>query len=194
MRIVITGASSGIGRAAAIQLAKQGHQIAVVGRTADRVREVADEVGGDPFIADFDSVAAVRGLAAELLAAYPRIDGLANNAGGTVNHREITADGFERTWQSNVLAPFVLTEALLPRLLESNAKIVFTSSVGHRISKVDVADPNSAHGPWLRGFRAYGQAKRADLMLAKEYARTTPLSVYSFHPGGVATRFGGLDQ
>jgi NAD(P)-dependent dehydrogenase (short-subunit alcohol dehydrogenase family) len=194
MRIVITGASSGIGRAAAIQLAKQGHQIAVVGRTADRVREVAREVGGDPFIADFDSVAAVRGLAAELLAAYPRIDALANNAGGTVDHREITADGLERTWQSNVLAPFVLTEALLPRLLESNAKIVFTSSVAHRFGKVDVADPNSEHGAWLRGFPAYGQAKRADLMLAKEYARTTPLAVYSFHPGGVATRFGGFDQ
>jgi NAD(P)-dependent dehydrogenase (short-subunit alcohol dehydrogenase family) len=193
MRIIITGASSGIGRAAAIELAKQGHDIAVVGRTAERVREVAAEVGGDPFVADFDSLAAVRGLAAELLAAYPKIDGLANNAGGVIATRALTQDGHERTWQSNVLAPFVLTQALLPRLLESAARVVFTSSGANSFENVDVADPNHDRGLWLRGFSAYGQAKRADLMLAKEYARRTPLHVYSFHPGAVATRFGGLD-
>lgn len=168
MRIIITGASSGIGRAAAIELAKRGHDIAVVGRTADRVREVAAEVGGDPFIADFDSLAAVRELTTELLAAYPKIDGLANNAGGVIATRALTKVGHERTWQSNVLAPFVLTQALLPRLLDSDARVVFTSSGANSFENVDVADPNHDRGAWLRGFSAYGQAKRADLMLAKE--------------------------
>ncbi|QWT23512.1 SDR family NAD(P)-dependent oxidoreductase [Subtercola sp. PAMC28395] len=194
MRIIITGSSSGIGRAAATALAALGHDIAVVGRSRARVEEVAREVNGDPFVADFDSIAEVRKLAAELLDKYPRIDALANNAGGVIDKRAITPDGFERTWQSNVLAPFVLTQMLLPRLLESNATVVFTSSVAQKFGTVDVTDPNSTGGVWLRGFSAYGQAKRADAMLAKELARRTPLSTYSFHPGGVATRFAGLDQ
>ncbi|HEY4225592.1 MAG TPA: SDR family NAD(P)-dependent oxidoreductase [Pseudolysinimonas sp.] len=194
MRIVITGASSGIGRAAAIELAERGHQLAIVGRTKSRVEEVATATHGDPFVSDFDDLAQVRQLAADLTAAYPTIDGLANNAGGVIATRALTEDGHERTWQSNVLAPFVLTQALLPRLLESDARVVFTSSNANHFENVDVADPNHDRGLWLRGFRAYGQAKRADLMLAKEYARRTPLQVYSFHPGPVATRFGGLDS
>lgn len=194
MRIVITGASSGIGRAAAEELARRGHRLAVVGRTRSRVEEVAAATGGDPFVSDFDDLGQVRQLAAELMAAYPTIDGLANNAGGVIATRQRTTDGHERTWQSNVLAPFVLTQTLLPRLLESDARVVFTSSNANHFDKVDVADPDHDRGAWLRGFGAYGQAKRADLMLAKEYARRTPLHVYSFHPGAVATRFGGIDS
>ncbi len=194
MRIIITGASSGIGRAAAEELASRGHELAIVGRTRDRVEEVAKATNGDPFVTDFDDLAQVRRLAEDLTAEYPEIDGLANNAGGVVARREQTKDGHERTWQSNVLAPFVLTQALLPRLLESDARVVFTSSNANHFDRLDVADPDHDRGLWLRGFRAYGQAKRADLMLAKEYARRTPLHVYSFHPGAVATRFGGLDS
>ena len=112
MLIVITGASSGIGRAAAQLLHARGHDIVVVGRNPERTAEVAREVDGDAFTADFDRLAEVRTLAARLADAYPRIDVLANNAGGIVGTRALTPDGIERTWQSNVLAPFVLTTAL----------------------------------------------------------------------------------
>ncbi len=109
MRIVITGASSGIGRAAAEELASRGHQLAIVGRTKSLVEEVAKATGGDPFVTDFDDLAQVRQLADDLTKKYKKIDALANNAGGVVAKRERTNDGHERTWQSNVLAPFVLT-------------------------------------------------------------------------------------
>ncbi len=194
MRIVITGASSGIGRAAAEELAQRGHQLAIVGRTKNRVEEAAKATNGDPYVVDFDDLAQVRQLAKDLLANYPKIDGLGNNAGGIFGKRERTVDGHERTWQANVLAPFVLTQALLPRLLESDARVVFTSSDAHRSGTLDLSNPDQDGGSWRRGWRAYGPSKRADLMLAKEYARRTPLKVYSFHPGVVATGFAGLNQ
>ena len=208
MRIIITGASSGIGRAAAEELAKRGHQLAIVGderdvlrtnhdgvgRNKDRVHEVAKATNGDPYVTDFDDLAQVRQLANELLANYPTIDGLGNNAGGIFSKRERTVDEHERTWQANVLAPFVLTQALLPRLLESDARVVFTSSDAHRNGVLDLSDPEKDSGSWRRGWAAYGPSKRADLMLAKEYARRTPMKVYSFHPGVVATGFANLNN
>ncbi len=194
MIIVLTGASSGIGRAAARALAAEGHELAIVGRNPFRTHEVADETGGTAFLADFDALAQVRQLAHELLAAYPRIDALGNNAGGIVARRGLSADGVERTWQHNVLAPFVLTRALLPRLVESGARVVFTGSDAGRWARVDVANPGRAGRPWLRGIPAYGASKRADIMLARELARREPaLRVNSFHPGAVATGFAGLN-
>jgi len=91
--VIITGASSGIGREAAIALAARGAELAVVGRDAERTRAVADQVGGTPFVADFDRLDDVRTLAADLLERYPRIDALANNAGGLVSERSLSADG-----------------------------------------------------------------------------------------------------
>lgn len=196
MIIVLTGASSGIGRAAARSLAEEGHELAIVGRNPFRTNEVAREVGGEAFLADFDKLTDVRTLARELLGRYPRIDALGNNAGGIVSARGLSKDGVERTWQHNVLAPFVLTQALLPRLRESQARVVFTSSAANRTGAVDVAAPGWVGGRfWLRGFPAYGAAKRADAMIARELARREPtLHVNSFHPGAVATGFAGLDE
>ena len=195
MIIVITGASSGIGRAAARVLADRGHELAIVGRNPFRTHEVARETGGTAFLADFDKLADVRQLAHELLAAYPQIDALGNNAGGILARRGVTADGVERTWQHNVLAPFVLTQALLPRLVSSKARVVFTGSDANRWGRVDVANPGRDGKLWLRGAPAYGASKRADIMLARELARREPeLHVTSFHPGPVATGFAGLDS
>ena len=195
MIIVLTGASSGIGRAAAHTLAEQGHELAVVGRNAFRTHEVANETGGTAFLADFDKLDEVRLLARELLARYPTIDALGNNAGGLIAAKGLSKDGVDRTWQHNVLAPFVLTQALLPRLLESRARVVFTSSAANRAGSIDLSIPGWKGGPWLRGFGAYGSAKRADAMLARELARREPtLHVNSFHPGAVATRFAGLNE
>ncbi|MGN6325230.1 SDR family NAD(P)-dependent oxidoreductase [Pseudolysinimonas sp.] len=195
MLIVITGASSGIGRAAAHMLHALGHDIVVVGRDPQRTASVAREVDGDPFVADFDRIADVRELAAKLAAAYPRIDVLANNAGGIISSRGMSADGVERTWQHNVLAPFVLTNALLPTLRESGSTLIFTGSAANKWGTVDPANPNRDGKAWLRGTPAYGAAKRADIMLARQYAKREPeLRSYSFHPGAVATGFANLDK
>lgn len=188
--IVITGASSGIGREAAIALAARGAHIAVVGRDPDRVRSVARETGGTPFVADFDRLDDVRELGAALLAGFDRIDVLANNAGGLVPRRSLTVDGHERTIQSNHLAPFLLTNLLLPRLLISGGRIVSTSSVLNRRSALRLDDLNWARRPWLGGWGAYGTSKLATILFTEELARRTPLAAYSFHPGLVATRFG----
>jgi NAD(P)-dependent dehydrogenase (short-subunit alcohol dehydrogenase family) len=188
---VITGASSGVGAAAARALATLGHELAIVGRDPERTRRVAEEVGGIAFTADFDRLDDVRRLARELAAAYPRIDVLANNAGGLLAHRELSADGVEQTWQHNVLAPFVLTTELLPLLRRSDARVLFTGSVAHRWGSFDATDVEFRRRRWLGGAPAYGQAKRADMMLARELARRTGLDAWSFHPGFVRSRFGG---
>jgi NAD(P)-dependent dehydrogenase (short-subunit alcohol dehydrogenase family) len=193
--IVITGASSGIGRAAAHLLHALGHDIVVVGRDPGRTAAVAKEVDGDALIADFDRLADVRALAAKLTDAYPRIDVLANNAGGLIAKRGLSADGIERTWQHNVLAPFVLTNALLPRLRDSGSRLIFTASDANRWGTVDPANPGRDGKAWLRGWPAYGAAKRADIMLGRQFAKRVPeIRSFSFHPGAIATRFGGLDR
>ena len=195
MVIVITGASSGIGRAAARELAVRGHALVVVGRNPERTEAVAREVHGHAVVADFDQLSQVHDLADTLLARYPKISGLANNAGGLLTARGLTANGLERTWQHNVLAPFVLTQELLPRLIESRARVVFTGSDANRWSAVHLDDPGRDRMPWLRGAPAYGASKRADIMLAREVARRYPqLTSFSFHPGPVATAFAGLDS
>jgi len=179
--VVITGASSGIGRQAAIELAGRGARIAVVGRHRARAEAVATEVGGVAFIADFDRLDDVRTLADDLLFACDRIDVLANNAGGLVPTRALTVDGHERTFQSNHLAPFLLTQLLLPRLIESGW------------ARLRLDDLDWAERPWLGGWGAYGTSKLETILFTEELARRTAgtgVSAYSFHPGFVATSFG----
>src|SRR5687767_7946724 len=150
--IVLTGASSGIGRVAALALAEGGARVAVVGRNPERTEAVAGLTGGVPYICDFDVLADVRRLAATLLAEHPRIDVLANNAGGVVARRELTVDGFERTLQSNYLAPFLLTRLLLPRLMESGGRVICTSSVANRYGRVVLDDLNWEKRRWMFGW------------------------------------------
>ncbi|GAB3408409.1 SDR family oxidoreductase [Schumannella luteola] len=191
--IVITGASSGIGRAAALALAAEGHEIVVVGRDPERTHEVAERIDAVHHLVDFDSIADVRRLARDLAERHERIDVLANNAGGLVDRREPTADGVDVTWQRNVLAPFVLTTELLPKLVDNGTRVLFTGSVAQAFGRVDAVNPGRAGRPWVGGWSAYGAAKRADIMLAKELAARTGLESYSFHPGFIASRFAGLD-
>jgi NAD(P)-dependent dehydrogenase (short-subunit alcohol dehydrogenase family) len=193
--IVITGGSSGIGLAAAEQLAAQGDRIVLVGRDPGRLSAAVDRVraagqGREPgrFRADFDRLSDVRDLAAHLLASYPSIDALANNAGGIVTDYRRTPDGLESTIQSNHLAPFLLTNLLRERL--SGGRVVNTSSAAHRRA---VPDPHDFTGDprTYRGWPAYGAAKSANILFTAEAARRWPgiLSV-SFHPGLVRTNFG----
>src|ERR1700679_3729468 len=153
--IVITGASDGIGAAAARQLSAKGERVVLVGRSPAKTAAVADELGAPYHLADYADLDQVRGLASELRATYPRIDVLANNAGGIFGARELTPDGFEKTFQVNHLAPFLLTTLLLPTLTASSAKVVQTSSSAAKLyGLIDIEDlqnekkysPNKAYG------------------------------------------------
>src|SRR3954462_14041660 len=121
--VVLTGATSGIGRAAAAELVRRGAEVAIVGRDPERVKETAAGVMHE-HVADLSSLEEVRRLADELLERYERIDVLANNAGAMFAPRQVTVDGYERTFALNHLAPFLLTTLLLPRLRESRARVV----------------------------------------------------------------------
>jgi NAD(P)-dependent dehydrogenase (short-subunit alcohol dehydrogenase family) len=193
--IVITGGSSGIGLAAAEQLAAGGDDIVLVGRDPGRLAAAVDRVraagrGREPgrFRADFERLADVRDLAGQLLDAYPKIDVLANNAGGIIAGYRRTEDGLEATAESNHLGPFLLTNLLRERL--RGGRVVNTSSDAHRRTAPDphdfVGDPAK-----YRQWEAYGAAKSANILFAAEAARRWPdiLSV-SFHPGVVRTNFG----
>ncbi len=188
--MVITGASSGLGAAAAANLGARGAELALVGRNRERTMAVAEAVGGSAFLADFDRLDDVRELAAALGARYERIDVLANNAGGLVRERAITTDGFERTLQSNYLAPFLLTNLLLPVLQRSGARVIATASVANLMGRLDLDDLNFEHRAWLGGWPAYGTSKLLDILFTEELARRAEVASYAFHPGYVATGFG----
>jgi NAD(P)-dependent dehydrogenase (short-subunit alcohol dehydrogenase family) len=187
---IITGASSGIGAAAARQLADLGWSVAVVGRDAERTRSVAESVSGTPFVVDFDRLDDVRALAHQLLSSYPQIDALLNNAGGLNSPRGVTTDGHEQTFQRNYLAPFLLTNLLTSRLVESKARVISTSSVANRRSDLRLDDLDWEKRPWLGGWRAYGTTKLETNLFIRELARRTGLEAFAVHPGYVSTRFG----
>lgn len=190
--IVITGASDGIGAAAARKLHENGHRVVLVGRSPQKTERVAQEMGAEYFLADFTRLDDVRRLAADLDSACERIDVLANNAGGVFGDRKKTVDGFEQTIQINHLAPFLLTHLLMDKLIESNASVIQTSSTGARLSRkldVDDLDQDKDYSP----IRAYGTAKLANILFTKEMHRryhAKGLSAAAFHPGIVATSFG----
>jgi NAD(P)-dependent dehydrogenase (short-subunit alcohol dehydrogenase family) len=195
--VVVTGANSGIGLAAAEAFARGGARVAIVGRdqarldeALSRVREAAGPDGGDrvaAYRADFTSFDQVRALAATLRQAYPSIDVLANNAGGVFKRRTTTADGFETTIQANHLAPFLLTHLLQGRL--AGGRVINTASDAHRMGRLDPAALNSPGA--YRAFPVYGTSKQANILFAAEAARQWPqISSFSYHPGVVRSRFG----
>ncbi|UGT44806.1 SDR family NAD(P)-dependent oxidoreductase [Nocardia yamanashiensis] len=187
--VVVTGASSGIGAAAAARLAERGATVAVVGRSPERTAAVAEKVGGAAFTADFANFEQVRALAAQLLERYPRIDVLANNAGGAWAERTVTVDGNELTFQANHLSPFLLTNLLLERLLASDARVINTSSTTYRMARLDLGTVNASTGSFNQ-LAAYAQSKLVNLIFTRELARRTAgtgLRTAAFHPGAVAT-------
>lgn len=190
--VVVTGASSGLGAAAVVELARRDWQVAVVGRDTERTAAVAARAGGIPFVVDFDELDQVRALANDLLARFPRIDALVNNAGGIVSRRSTTVDGNETTLQRNVLAAALLTELLAPRLsaARDTGRVVLTSSVLNRLGGLRLDDLDFADRRYGAGWRAYGASKLATILYARSLAARTGLEAYPFHPGYVRSGFG----
>jgi NAD(P)-dependent dehydrogenase (short-subunit alcohol dehydrogenase family) len=195
--VVVTGASSGIGAAAALELAGRGMRVVGVGRDAKRVQELGErlrEAGGpeqpEPLRADLASQAEVRRLAAELLERCPRIDVLVNNAGLVSKTRELTDDGRERTIAVNHLAPFLLTNLLLPRLRQSApARVITTSSDAHYRGRIRLDDLDGERG-WS-SWSAYCDSKLANVLFTRALAaREDPSEVvaHCLHPGVIRTR------
>ena len=189
--IVITGASDGIGAAAARRLTADGNTVVLVGRSPEKTAAVADELGLKYHVADFAELDQVRRLADELLTEHPTIDVLANNAGGIMGHRQETVDGFELTFQVNHLAPFLLTNLLLPTLVESRAKVIQTSSIAARLfGHLDLDDLGLERG--YSPDRAYGNAKLANILFTRELDTRygdQGIAAAAFHPGVVGTNF-----
>ena len=189
--IVITGASDGIGAAAARRLAGDGHAVVLVGRSVEKTDRIAEELGCPSFTADFADLAQVRALATRLDSELPTIDVLVNNAGGIFGDRRRTVDGFEKTLQVNHLAPFLLTSLLMPKLLHAGASVITTSSAAARLfGHIDLDDLDNDRR--FSANRAYGDSKLANVLFTKElHRRFHPrgLSAAAFHPGPVATGF-----
>ncbi|MFJ5100242.1 SDR family NAD(P)-dependent oxidoreductase [Streptomyces sp. NPDC088554] len=188
--VVITGASAGIGAAAARAFAERGASVAVVGRSPEKTAAVAAQVGGKAHLADFGSLDSVRALAADLLTTYDRIDVLANNAGAIFESHRISGDGHAMSIQVNHLAPFLLTNLLLDRLTQSpDARVINTGSLQYRKARLDLDNLNGT-GVRYRKLEAYGASKIGTILFTRELAhrtRGTGLTTSAFHPGAVAT-------
>ena len=197
--MVLTGGTSGIGEAAALQLATMGARLVLVARDASRAeatlkrfKTVSPETEHTSHLADLSLVSETQRVGREVAAAEPRIDVLINNAGLICARRQVTAEGYELTFATNHLAYFVLTQALLPRLLASApARIVNTASEVHRGAKLDFNVLQSQHG--YSGFGVYAKSKLANVLFTRELARRlsgSGVTANSLHPGVVASRFG----
>jgi retinol dehydrogenase-12 len=194
---VVTGATSGIGKATAAALARLGAQVVLVARDCGRGEATAAEVaaaGASPprlEIADLASMAQVRALAGRL-GALDRIDVLVNNAGLMAGQRRVTADGFDEVFAVNHLAPFLLTRLLLGQLTAAApARVITVTSGAHAGARLDLDDPQLERG-W-DSWRAYANSKLANILFTRELARRlegTGVTANCAHPGVVRTRFG----
>lgn len=190
---VVTGATNGIGFVTARELAKRGDRVVVVGRDQGRIDDAIARIkaaGGsnvEGVRADFSKLADVRALAGAL----PRnIDVLVNNAGVVCAKREETADGFEMTFGVNHLAPFLLTNLLLP-MLSPGARVVNVASAVHKRGRIDFDDLHYKKRSYAP-FAAYCDSKLANIHFTRELSRRLPAgsTANALHPGSVATGFG----
>lgn len=197
---LITGATSGIGRAAALELGRLGATVVLTARSPERgeeVRRAIQEAGGRAEVihADLSSLAEVRRAAEEFLRRFDRLDVLINNAGVYTDERTLSADGIELQLAVNHLAPFLLTNLLLPLLRRSApSRVVTVSSEAHQGARMNWEDLTGERG--YKGLRAYAQSKLANLLFTAELARRlegSGVTANALHPGVVGTEllFGG---
>jgi NAD(P)-dependent dehydrogenase (short-subunit alcohol dehydrogenase family) len=197
--VVVTGATSGIGEVAALELAGKGARIVFIARDRNRGEATlakldakAPGLSHKVHYADLSLVAEMKRVAVEIAASEPRIDVLINNAGAAFAQRQVTAEGFELTFALNHLSYFVVTAGLRERLLGSTpARIVSTSSTAHMGMKIDLDDLQTKNG--YSSLKAYGRSKLENILFTRELARRlqgTGVTANCLHPGVVATRFG----
>jgi NAD(P)-dependent dehydrogenase (short-subunit alcohol dehydrogenase family) len=198
--IVITGATSGIGRATALGLAPLGSRLILVGRDAGRseetlaaIRQATGRSDVELVRGDFARLAELRRVAEELSARTEKIDVLVNNAGVTMLKRTLTPDGYETTFAVNHLAYYLLTGLLLPRLRAAapGARIVNVASDAHRWGALDLDDLQNERG--YQAMKVYAQSKTANILFTRELARRlqgSGVSANALHPGAIATRLG----
>jgi NAD(P)-dependent dehydrogenase (short-subunit alcohol dehydrogenase family) len=193
---VVTGATAGIGLATALGLAQKGAAVVLVGRDPERGADAGQRIYAQTrgasvefLAADLSVQAEVRRLARELRERYSRLDVLVNNAGGFFHRRQESAEGIEMTWALNVLAPYLLTDLLLPALeAGAPARIINLTSFAQSLSGVRFDDPESRR--WYFRLQAYAQSKRAVRLLTSELARRlvgTGVTANAADPGFVAT-------
>jgi len=196
---VITGATSGIGRAAAEALAAMGARIVMVARDKKRGEATLAELrarfpGADHSVhyADLLQLANMKRVAADIAATEPRIDVLLNNAGAMFAWRKVTADGFERTFALNHVAPFVLTHGLRERLFAAApARVVNTTGALHHLAKLHLDDLKLERN--YTAFYAHKHSELCSVLFTRELARRwagRQVTANCVHPGEVATRFG----
>lgn len=195
--VVLTGATSGIGKHVAGKLANAGARLRLIARNQTKVSnlvaELAQSAGNDDidyYLADLSLVADVVRVADEILEREPTIDVLINNAVILPPQRIETAEGLELSYATNLVAPFALTEALIPRLVESApSRIINVISGGMYTQAIAVDDLEFEHGEY-RGSVAYARAKRGLMILTKQWAEGldgTDVTVNATHPGWVDT-------
>ncbi len=196
--VAITGATSGIGRAAAAEFARLGATVLLIGRDQQRLEDASLFVQAfsgcsaqriKTFEADLTSVAQVQAAAETIRAAHPRLDVLVNNAGALFDERAETEDGFERTLAINLVAPFVLTESLLEPLIAAGGRVVNMSSGGMYLQPL-VLDDLNFEAQTFSGTKAYARSKRGLVALTRHWARRygdTGVHFNSLHPGWAAT-------
>lgn len=198
---VVTGASSGVGLAAARRLAEAGADLVLVCRNREKAEplraglEARHGIRAALVLADFADLESVRGAAAELASLFPRMDILVNNAGTFSTTRRLTGEGRELVYCVNHLAPFLLTVKLLPVLLaRPSARIIQVNSQGHRFGGLDPADLDwERRRRFYTGLRAYGASKTAQLLTVWELAdllRGTRATINAVHPGAVRSAIG----
>lgn len=193
--LLVTGATDGIGRQTALQLLREGHRVILHGRSAARLLEVADELSAlsgqevATIRADFRRLDEVLALASHVEMQWGGLDVLINNAGVFMQQREITPDGFETTFQVNHLAPFLLTQRLLPLLKASpDGRIVTVASVAHQRGRLDFQNLQGERR--FDGYEAYALSKLGNVLHTLELAeRLGPHpTVNCLHPGVIGTK------
>jgi NAD(P)-dependent dehydrogenase (short-subunit alcohol dehydrogenase family) len=187
---LVTGASDGIGKAAALEFARRGATLALVGRNREKCEKAQAEIKS---ASGNEKVDTVVGDLSNFKAKHDRLDVLANNAGAVFNKHQLSADGFEMTFALNHLGYFLLTHELSDLLRKTPAaRVVNTSSGAHQAGNIDLHDIAS-RASGKAGFAAYGDSKLANILFTRELARRLAdagVTVSCFHPGFVQTRFG----